>query len=497
MVMNRDRGRIKRLPALPAVLLKAADKATGHSNSQVPEGPARQREGAARGSRSAHLTPGPAARGVSASREGYHPAAPPAPRQTHRQTHDPGALRSPTCSPVLQPSTAPAPTPAARGPDSAPPKEEGGEAGASCSSPSVRASLIGVPSTHSTTSPPAASFSLLGKVIGERELHLQQQQPPAPSLRAPHRGRARRRLGRQDRQRQFQARPPLRGGGRRWREVGRGRDALLLPRIYPATLGSPPQPLRGSRSQRPPLCLTEQRGSAGSARRPRTPGLGPPPSAARSAAQLSLLSSPLRSERRGGGAKFTPRRVWPGRSPRTPGGPAALPRDPSAPAMGGWGTGRGGSGRARQSRAAAPEKRGRGCRSRGRRDAAAPAAAKNWTVSPSRGRRETRTAAPAAGEPRTRPGPSSLGGGVASLVRLPALERWCREVEGRELKKYGQHSQEELKRSVAPIECSWFYRCLLGVFHMLKGKHKTQKWALAFATGVVFGTTSAFPFQGE
>lgn len=49
---------------------------------------------------------------------------------------------------VLQPSTAPAPTPAVRGPDSAPPAEEGGESGASCSSPSVRASLIGVPSTH-------------------------------------------------------------------------------------------------------------------------------------------------------------------------------------------------------------------------------------------------------------------------------------------------------------------------------------------------------------
>lgn len=30
------------------------------------------------------------------------------------------------------------------------------------------------------------------------------------------------------------------------------------------------------------------------------------------------------------------------------------------------------------------------------------------------------------------------------------------------LSQYGQHSWEELKRSVAPIECSWFYRCLLG-----------------------------------
>lgn len=30
------------------------------------------------------------------------------------------------------------------------------------------------------------------------------------------------------------------------------------------------------------------------------------------------------------------------------------------------------------------------------------------------------------------------------------------------LSRYGQHSWEELKRSVAPMECSWFYRCLLG-----------------------------------
>lgn len=30
------------------------------------------------------------------------------------------------------------------------------------------------------------------------------------------------------------------------------------------------------------------------------------------------------------------------------------------------------------------------------------------------------------------------------------------------LSQYGQHSWEELKLSVAPIECIWFYRCLLG-----------------------------------
>lgn len=89
-----------------------------------------------------------------------------------------------------------------------------------------------------------------------------------------------------------------------------------------------------------------------------------------------------------------------------------------APAAGPWGWG--GEGAAGPGTAAAP---GNGERSRGRRDAAAPAAAKNWTVSPSRGRRESRTAAPAAGEPRNRLGPASLGGGVASLVRAPALER--------------------------------------------------------------------------
>lgn len=41
-----------------------------------------------------------------------------------------------------------------------------------------------------------------------------------------------------------------------------------------------------------------------------------------------------------------------------------------------------------------------------------------------------------------------------------------------------------------------FYQ-FVGIFHMLKGKHKTQKGALAFPTGIVFGTPSAFPFQGE
>lgn len=95
------------------------------------------------------------------------------------------------------------------------------------------------------------------------------------------------------------------------------------------------------------LCLTEERGLTGSAhcpRGPRTPGLGPPPCAARSAAQLCLLSSPLRVA--GRGAKFTHRRTWPGR----PRGPAAAPPRPPCPCGGRLGrrAGREPQGRARQ-----------------------------------------------------------------------------------------------------------------------------------------------------
>lgn len=144
---------------------------------------------------------------------------------------------------VLQPSTAPAPTPAARGPDSAPPAEEGGEAGASCSSPSVRASLIGVPSTHSTTSPSCCLLLSLGKSNWRARV--------SPSAAAASRAQPARTAPRNGAETprapgRTEALPsaPSAAGGREEVEGGGERERRPSPPPYfPATRSSPPQPL--------------------------------------------------------------------------------------------------------------------------------------------------------------------------------------------------------------------------------------------------------------
>lgn len=267
--------------------------------------------------------------------------------------------------------------------------------------------------------PPAASFSLLGKVIGEQELHLQQQQqPPAPSLRAPHRTAPRKGAETPRAPGQTEAVPSAPSAAGEREEVEGGGERERRP--------SPPPYLSGHSGLSSPALMREQVPAAAALSDRAAPaaparwGLGRR-RPLRSAALPSLLSSPLQAT--GWGCEVDAQARVAGEIPTDPGRPRRSPPGPLWPCGARLGHRAGRESRAGQDRAAAPGKGGRGCRSRGRRDAAAPAAAKNWTVSPSRGRRETRTAAPAAGEPRTRPGPASLGGGVANLVSVPALQR--------------------------------------------------------------------------
>lgn len=168
-------------------------------------------------------------------------------------------------------------------------RRTGGKPAASCSNPSVPAALIGLPSPHGSPSPPAASFSLLGKVIGEPELHLQHQQ--------------------QQQQLRAGAAQPGGGGGAR-----------------PAPAPAPtPAPSPSSFSARRPPAEPAWRGSGrllGSGRLP------PAPTARLGSARLSLPSRahPSLAGQRAGGCQVSAHtHTWEAAGRR--GAPPHLPRD--------------------------------------------------------------------------------------------------------------------------------------------------------------------------
>lgn len=182
-------------------------------------------------------------------------------------------------------------------------QRKGGKAGASCSNPSVRASLIGLPCTHSTTSPSRCLLFPLGKSNWRaRASPSAVAAAAAPRPACAHCTAPRRGAGPPWAAGQAEAAPnaPCRGGQRE------GRPSLPRYLSGPSLLSSP-APLRGGRSPQPPL-WPRNGGSACSALHspPRSAHTGAwAASRPRGAAPPPLCSALLRSppERRGRGVR--------------------------------------------------------------------------------------------------------------------------------------------------------------------------------------------------